>query len=69
LNDAHEKLDRLANYVKRTGLKINTGKTKSKWIDCIDLAVFTKWTDGIKDAYYVMAKHRRSKISLIIKLK
>ena len=48
-NDAQEKMDRLANYAERTGLKINTDKTESMRINCSNPVLFTIWTDGIKE--------------------
>ena len=48
-NDAQEKLDRLANFGERTGLKINIDKTESMRINCTNPVLFTIWTDGIKE--------------------
>ena len=48
-NDAQEKLDRLANFGERTGLKINIEKTESMRINCSNPVLFTIWTDGIKE--------------------
>ena len=48
-NDAQEKLDRLANFGERTGLKINIEKTESMRINCSNPVLFTIWTDGIQE--------------------
>ena len=50
-NDAQEKLDRLANFGERTGLKINIDKTESMRINCTNPVLFTIWTDGINEVH------------------